>query len=75
MQPAPAALEETLAERRLERVDLSAQRRGREVQALGGPRHGALARHHPDVAQVLEVQAVHERHHTSVIPTYSIETS
>src|SRR5436309_11375746 len=58
---APDAGEELLAEGRLQRPDLRADRRLPEPQLHGGAGDAALARHDPEVEEVVVVEPLHRR--------------
>ena len=68
-QPAPAALEQLLAERVLEAAHLAAHGRLRESQLRARGAQRALARDEPEVEQVVVVEPFHRVfHHTSKKP-------
>lgn len=58
-QTPPLSFEQLLPERTLERTDLRAHGRVRERELAGCLRHATLARHQPEVEQVVVVQPIH----------------
>ena len=55
-QTAPTLLKELVAQAFLQQLDLAGQGLRRGVQLLGCAHHAAGLGHHPEIAQVLEIQ-------------------
>jgi hypothetical protein len=64
-QPAPAPAEELLSQRVLQRPNLPAEGRLGQAKLGAGLGQAALARHHPEVEQVMVVEPLHPQKVTS----------
>ncbi len=58
-QPAPAAHQQPLAQRRFQRLDLRADRGRGEIQDFSGTGHATFAGHGPEIEQMMIVEPVH----------------